>query len=431
MEATLSPLTDSSRPATQPDATTPRATRWREPLGMWLGMHVVCVLAMYAGAAFLPATFDVQKENPRAGAIDDLPAYFREYAAHPQSFCRKPMLGIRVGGPWEWLDPLVRWDAVWYLSIAEVGYVTVPESTSQQNVAFFPLYPLLIRGLSAIGLNSILAGLLIAQVASLAASCLLYRLTQRHYGVSSARWATGLWNCFPAAMFGCVPYADSLLALLSILSLGALLDRKDVVCGWWNGLASAVRPPGLFLGISLSPGLFSRRWAAALLGGVLSALGTAAYFAYLGSVTGDPLYYLQMGALWRDDERSANPLAWGLRVLKLLAYYGRVLWRGEPTFEYRSSHVFEPFLFVWTLFYLPGVRRLGWGVLLASILPALSILPTGSLAGMMRYTWAVTPLFVVAGTSLATSRLRWPTLLVWGALLVRLAFLYGGGWEVI
>lgn len=397
----------------------------------WLVTRLACVAALYAGAALRPAPFDFRDENPSAGFVESLPEYFRSYAANPRQFGSKPMLGIRVGGAWGWLDPFVRWDSVWYLSIAEVGYVGDRNLHAQQNVAFFPLYPMLIRACGALGVNQILAAILIANAATLATSCLLYRLCFRHYGLNAARWTTALWSFFPTALFGCVPYADSLLALLSVLSLGQVMERRYLSAGFWNGLASAVRPPGLFLGLSLLQGLFSRRWLPALLGGILSAAGTAAYFAYLGCVSGDPLLYLHVGQYWREAARSWNPLMWGAVVLKQLLYSLLVIVRRQPEFVLQSSHLLEPFLLVWALCHLPSVRRLGWGVLLTAAAPIVAILSTGAPAGAARYTWASVPLFLVAGTSLATSRWRWPTVLVCTAVLVWLSFLHGGYWEVI
>jgi hypothetical protein len=46
------------------------------------------------------------------------------------------------------LDMWARWDSGWYLDIALNGYaLRGPIETTQSNVAFFPLYPLLIRTL--------------------------------------------------------------------------------------------------------------------------------------------------------------------------------------------------------------------------------------------------------------------------------------------
>ncbi len=43
------------------------------------------------------------------------------------------------------LRPLFQWDTGWYLSIALYGYSYNGDPTQQQNVAFYPLYPLTCR----------------------------------------------------------------------------------------------------------------------------------------------------------------------------------------------------------------------------------------------------------------------------------------------
>src|SRR5262245_41772623 len=47
-----------------------------------------------------------------------------------------------------WLDGWVRWDSMWYRDIALRGYFFTPGEES--SVAFFPVYPLLIRALTQI-----------------------------------------------------------------------------------------------------------------------------------------------------------------------------------------------------------------------------------------------------------------------------------------
>ena len=45
------------------------------------------------------------------------------------------------------LSPLAHWDAVWFLGIADTGY----DSADSPRTAFFPLYPLLTRGVAELG----------------------------------------------------------------------------------------------------------------------------------------------------------------------------------------------------------------------------------------------------------------------------------------
>src|SRR3954467_4805204 len=87
-------------------------------------------------------------------------AIFGVHAGNEASFDR-PGLTHPFGGPADTLlSPLARWDSAWYLDIAHSGYAG-PSS------AFFPLYPMLVRGLSFVSDPGALV--VMAYVVSLAA----------------------------------------------------------------------------------------------------------------------------------------------------------------------------------------------------------------------------------------------------------------------
>ena len=52
---------------------------------------------------------------------------------------------------YEWVNLPIRWDAGWYLGIAVNGYNYDPNArpTTQQNIAFFPAYPMAMRAVTA------------------------------------------------------------------------------------------------------------------------------------------------------------------------------------------------------------------------------------------------------------------------------------------
>ena len=52
-------------------------------------------------------------------------------------------------GPF-WYHQLLQWDSEWYFKIATEGYRYNGDPTIQQNIVFYPLYPMLSRGLAAI-----------------------------------------------------------------------------------------------------------------------------------------------------------------------------------------------------------------------------------------------------------------------------------------
>src|SRR5438270_8170229 len=47
--------------------------------------------------------------------------------------------------------PAARWDAAWYLTIAKHGYQPGATQQSALRAVFFPLYPILVRGLNELG----------------------------------------------------------------------------------------------------------------------------------------------------------------------------------------------------------------------------------------------------------------------------------------
>ena len=98
------------------------------------------------------------------------------------------------------LAPLARWDAVWYLRVAESGY-----GESEARAAFFPLYPLLVRGLAApFGASPaalLVAAYAVALGAFLVALTLLYRLASLELGRPLAGPTLLLLAVFPAALY--------------------------------------------------------------------------------------------------------------------------------------------------------------------------------------------------------------------------------------
>lgn len=73
--------------------------------------------------------------------------------------------------------PAARWDAAWYLVIAHYGYRPDLGSFTASRTAFFPLYPLGLSGLSQLGLQPVIAGVLLSLAALAAGLYGLHRLT--------------------------------------------------------------------------------------------------------------------------------------------------------------------------------------------------------------------------------------------------------------
>jgi mannosyltransferase PIG-V len=144
------------------------------------------------------------------------------------------------------LGALARWDATWYLSIAQSGY----GSGNRIGAAFFPLYPVTVRA-AAFGIPSgwalLLAGYAVSAAALLAALVLLYRLVELELGREVAPTALMLVALWPASLFFSAPYSESLFLALSV---GMFYAARTDHWAWAAGLcaaATATRPTGMLL----------------------------------------------------------------------------------------------------------------------------------------------------------------------------------------
>jgi hypothetical protein len=246
----------------------------------------VLLVAIFAALSFGPASGGLAREN--ADKFDE------------------PSLTHALADPL--LAPLARWDSVWYLRVADSGY-----GDSPPRAAFFPLYPLLVRGVGMLFGGShaalLVAAYLVSLAAFLAALVLLHRLTELELGRRLARPALLLLAVFPAAVYFGAPYSESLFLLLAVGAFYAARTGRWAWAGACAGLASGTRSAGLLLLLPLALVWWSsrprRRGDAAWL--LLAPVGIAAYAAWLGLVEGDALRFLDVQDAWSRE--LAVPLA--------------------------------------------------------------------------------------------------------------------------
>ena len=150
-----------------------------------------------------------------------------------------------------------RWDAEWYLLIADKGY-DVGDELAKLGLAyertaaagFLPLYPLLIRTLTPI-FGGLAAGLLISNVCLFLSLVLLDRLVRFEIGGETGELA-GFIACaalllHPSSLFLSAVYAESLFLVVSIGSFLCARKRRFGCAGILGGLATLTRPFGVLL----------------------------------------------------------------------------------------------------------------------------------------------------------------------------------------
>jgi hypothetical protein len=241
------------------------------------------------------------------------------------------------------LAPLARWDAAWYLRIAESGY-----GGAKVRAAFFPLYPLLVRAVGELGGGSagarLVAAYLVSLSALLAALVLLHRLVALELGRSLAAPTLLLVAVFPAALYFGAPYAESLFLLCSVGAFYAARTGRFAWAGVAAAGAAATRSAGILLLLPLAvlwwqQGPGRRAGQAAWL--ALGLAGLGAYALYLGLAEGDALSFLDTKDAWYRDFELPLGGAWDGLVA---AFEGaRQLLSGGRTPVYFDEAAGDPF----------------------------------------------------------------------------------------
>ncbi|MEU6221643.1 mannosyltransferase family protein [Streptomyces sp. NPDC047022] len=207
--------------------------------------------------------------------------------------------GSDTRAPASWLSRWEQWDWVHYQHIAQYGYFgPFPgiDPASDNRVAFFPGFPLLLRAVHTLITDWAVAGLLISLVSGAVAVVALGRIAglDRPDSALAGRRATSFLLLSPAAVFLAAGYTESLFLAFALPAWLAAKNRDWPVAGVLAALATTTRISGLFLAAAIAVecvlardghrgrGLWrSLPWCA------VPAVPAAAYTAYLRVNTGD------------------------------------------------------------------------------------------------------------------------------------------------
>lgn len=200
------------------------------------------------------------------------------------------------------------WDGRHYLLIADEGYPPLhpPEGGYRAEAAFFPLLPMLTRGLATIApLSTTASAVVVATVTSLTAAVAVWFLMRQELGGDAGGTrGIALWVAWPASLSLSMFYSDALMVAAAALCLLALRRRLWFVAGVAALLASAARPNGIVLVLPCAwaalQAIRQHRDLLAVVAPLLAPLGAIGYFAFL---------HLRFGDFWMWFE--AQRLGWG------------------------------------------------------------------------------------------------------------------------
>lgn len=341
-----------------------------------------------------------------------------------------------------WIDGWFQFDSGWYAGIAQNGYSYTPGQ--QSAIAFFPVYPLLVRAVTAMVGDVQLAGQLVALVSGLAAVLLVGLWAWQRLPRRAALLTIGVTLTYPYTLFlhGTM-YADGLYLLLAVGAF-ILVDRRwYLAAGLVGALAAASRPFGIAVAVGLVVRILEtlaqetgrtgwrdlvvaiRRVRVRHAGVLVSFAGLLAWMAYLGAEFGNPLAFV---------ETESSP-GWnqgvGPRTWFKIAYLGMLHHRH---WALAANLTLQALACVVVVLLVRRVTRLfGWGYAAYTVVViAIPILGTKDFMGAGRYALAAFPALAAGGDWLA-ERPRWVavvTLTAMTAAMVVLTWYFANGVEV-
>jgi hypothetical protein len=322
-----------------------------------------------------------------------------------------------------------RFDAGWYGDIALDGYDFKGTFDKQQNIAFFPAFPMLMRAagypIGAYGpgmpketrmARLLWAGTILSVIAFAWAGSYLWRLARDTIGEARADAAVALLAAYPFAVFFSAPYTESLFLLGAVGAIYHFRREEWIKAGVWGLIVGLTRPNGCFLSIVLACLIGERMWrertaaarasrlliSKALAAAAAPGIGMLAYSVYVYRVTGDPFGWARLHEAWG---RSYSGLAPVERAYGWLTDEGLLhVIEGVPFDTLNSLGLIFVLLMLW-----PVLRRLGPAFAVFVLVNAIPPMLAGGVMSMGRLTATLFPVFLALA---ATTSPRMVTALV-------------------
>jgi hypothetical protein len=315
---------------------------------------------------------------------------------YPETFDPHPVLRPYLGvapATNPWIEPWQRWDTLHFQAIAERGY------RAYNSSLFTPfLYPFLIRVVATvIGGDTLIAGLIISNLAFLAALIFLYRLVDLELDHEVAQLSILYLAFFPTALFFFAAYSESLFLLTAVAAIYYARHKRWVLAGAWAFFAPLTRMQGAILPLVIAFEIWRTRrvdpspLVNKITGVVLSALGAVTFPLYvwwgLGKSPWEPLIVQSS----RFHGSFAIP---GYSLIKA----SQVIFGGEPLM---MDYFDLGFALLFILLTVLVVRRLDAVYGLYSVLMLMVILSkVGDIQPLLsvpRYMLAIFPAFIILG----------------------------------
>src|SRR6266850_941629 len=236
-----------------------------------------------------------------------------------------------ITNPYQWFGIWDQWDFGYYQKIAEFGY-----SGTDGSIAFYPLFPWLVRLVACVSRSYLAAGFIVSGIASVVAAILLRRLVQFDYPASVAMRSVWFLLIFPTAYFLHIGYSEGLFLALALACILAARGERWWLAGVLGALCWMTRATGAVLVPTLAVEAAQQYWVRRRycsqspvgcsawnwnwLWIAIVPAGFAVYLLINWSVSGDPFAFLQARKTL-FEQSFASPLT-GIR---------QAIWAHYPT----------------------------------------------------------------------------------------------------
>lgn len=335
------------------------------------------------------------------------------------------LVGFRVSGNAVENLP-ARFDAGWYGGIALDGYYFEGRWDKQQNVAFFPAFPMLERlvgyplGAFAPGVTRetrmtrlLWAGVLISIVAFAWGAWYLWRLARDMIGEPHAGAAVALMAAYPFAVYFSVPYTESLFFLGSVAAIHHFRRDELIRAAAWGALVGFTRPNGCFLSAVLAVMLAERLWRdraitrspdrsitrspdppiiRSLLAASAPGLAMLAFSTYVHQLTGSFFGWARLHEAWGRSYAGLAPVE---RAYGWITDEGMMhTIEGVPYDTLNSLGLLFVLVMLW-----PVARRLGYAFAVFILINVVPPMLAGGVLSMGRLTATLFPVFLALAVS--------------------------------
>ncbi len=309
-----------------------------------------------------------------------------------------------------WIYSWANFDGVHYLTIAKKGYVG-----TGLIQAFFPLYPLLIKALSFVIHNQLLAGLVISNLSFIIALYFGFKLTKIEFGPKTGWLWVLILLTFPTSFYFGALYTESVFLSAILASLWYIRQQKKTISSILSGLSSGLR----VVGILLLPTIFlewkqkKQNWEDLSLADklkkswtfIFAGIGLIGFMIFLWIQFEDPFFFFHV-----QSEFGAGRQESIILLPQVFYRYAKILLTVRPIdwkyYTYVQDFVISLFslvaLFGWWLQRQQQKYRTSylWYAVPAFLLPTL----TGTLSSMPRYVLVIFPIFMWIADKLKTAK---------------------------